>query len=186
MPPLQKGEILIIRSSQSFKIRQVGKYTMFKNITILSLLLILLSACTRSVSTPVPTVEQDQSVVSVPSSTPTPLFATATFVPTETPVIAIATVAPVCSEPARVQIGQEVTVVVEDWDKLKLRSEPVISPDTVIMELPQLTQLQIIDGPVCVADPQTQITYWFWQVTVIPSAEVGWIAEGEYPRYFIR
>lgn len=157
-----------------------------KKFIVFSLLIILLSACNRSASTPAPSVEEVQSAPSVPSSTPTPLFATATFVPTETPVIAIATAEPVCSEPARVQIGQEVTVVVEDWDKLKLRSEPVISPDTVIMELPQLTQLQIIDGPVCVADPQTQITYWFWQVTVIPSAEVGWIAEGEYPRYFIR
>jgi hypothetical protein len=168
---------------------------MSKTFVVISLFVILISACTRPVATSIPLVEEVQSAPSVPSSTPTSLLdtniststpAADVSVPTAAPIIVTATTEPTCSGAPRVQIGQEVTVVVEDWDKLKLRSEPRISPDTVVMELDQLTQLEILEGPVCVSDAETQISYWFWKVTVLPTAEIGWIAEGEYPRYFIK
>jgi hypothetical protein len=84
-----------------------------------------------------------------------------------------------------VKIGQQVTVTVEDWDKLKLRSTPRISSDTVLLELEQYTQLRILDGPVCVSSPDTDDSFVFWKVAMIPGGEIGWVAEGDYSHYFI-
>ena len=159
---------------------------MSKTLVVISLLVILISACTRPVATSIPLVEEVQSTQPAPSSTPTALLDTVVSAPTETPAVVTATAEPTCPGAPRVQIGQQVTVLVEDSDKLKLRSEPIILPDTVMMELPQFTELKILEGPVCVSDAETQISYWFWKVTVLPTAEIGWIAEGEYPRYFIK
>jgi hypothetical protein len=75
--------------------------------------------------------------------------------------------------------------VSEDVDKLKLRSEPKISPDTVIRELNRFTQLKIVDGPLCVQSDKTGTSYWFWQVYIPLSLEIGWIAEGDAQHSFI-
>ena len=83
-----------------------------------------------------------------------------------------------------VTIGQTVTVIVENSDKLKLRSKPGISPSTEIKELDQYTKLVILEGPVCItSEPYT--AYWFWKVKVLPNNETGWVAEGNYSHYFI-
>src|SRR5262249_545164 len=66
-----------------------------------------------------------------------------------------------------VSTGGKVTVMTENTDKLKLRSDPEISPDTVIQELDQFTQLQIVGGPLCVTSAETGMSYWFWKVKVI-------------------
>jgi len=90
------------------------------------------------------------------------------------------------SAPApRVAIGQEVTVVVDDTDKLKLRATPEISPDTVVSVLDKLTHLKILEGPVCVSSTDPEVSYWFWKVEVQPNGEIGWVAEGDSSNYFI-
>jgi hypothetical protein len=83
-----------------------------------------------------------------------------------------------------VTTGQTVKVTVENFDKLKLRSEPRISSNTVIMELNKNTKLVILDGPVCVR-AEANTSYWFWKVKVVPTNEQGWIAEGDFSHYFI-
>ncbi len=83
-----------------------------------------------------------------------------------------------------VRIGQNVTVMVENYDKLKLRSEPRISPDTVITELNKFSKLVILDGPECVAGADN-IMYWFWEVRVTSTNKVGWVAEGQISHYYI-
>ena len=47
-------------------------------------------------------------------------------------------------------------------------------------ELDQFTQLSIVQGPVCVYSDETGTSYWFWQVKVISSGEIGWVAEATY------
>jgi hypothetical protein len=173
------------------------------------LLVILTSACNQPVNiTTLPTLTPIANNINPsPSVTPTPLFVTATgqvqstatlaLLPTVafhsptvavgTPTfVAIATVSASCPAPVpHVVVDQQVSVTVEDWDKLKLRSKAALSADTIVMELPQYTQLRILDGPVCVLSPETDSAYLFWKVAVIPSGEIGWVAEGDIWHYFI-
>jgi hypothetical protein len=82
-------------------------------------------------------------------------------------------------------VGLEVTVITGDSDKLKLRSEPEISPDAVLQELDQFTKLQIVGGPVCVTSAETGISYWLWKVKVISNRKIGWVAEGDAYNQFL-
>jgi hypothetical protein len=153
-----------------------------------SLLILLTSACNPPFAASTSAVEEIQFTQPMASATPTALFNS--IAPngagTPTPLIVTATAELSCPAPRpHVEIGQQVTVTVEDWDKLKLRSTPRISSDTVLLELEQYTQLRILDGPVCVSSPDTDDSFVFWKVAVIPSGEIGWVAEGDYSHYFI-
>ena len=156
---------------------------MSKRILALSLLLLLTTACNRAYATPVPPVEGIQFTQPMATATPTALFNAA---PTQTPSIVTATAQAACfNAPApHVKAEQQVTVTVEDWDKLKLRSDPRVSSDNVVLELNQYTQLRILDGPVCFSN--VEAAYLFWKVAVIPSGEIGWVAEGDLTHYFIQ
>lgn len=159
---------------------------MSKRFALISLLTLLISACTRQVATPTPFTGTVQPVFSTPESSPT-ITATlqAIGVNTEQPE---STTAPVdCSgAPAiHVAIGQEVTVVSDNTDKLKLREIPEISPDTEVTGLDQFTQLKILEGPVCATSADPGVSYWFWKVEVQPTGEIGWVAEGNSLNYFI-
>ena len=79
----------------------------------------------------------------------------------------------------------QVTVIAGNSDKLKLRSDPKISPDTVISELDQFTIMVIMDGPLCVHSAETGISYWLWKVKVISTGKTGWVAEGNGQNDFI-
>lgn len=90
-----------------------------------------------------------------------------------------------CTSPrAPVSAGAEVRVITDNADPLKLRSEPEISPDTVIQELEQFTHLQIVSGPLCV-EVEPGIGYWFWKVKILPNGRTGWIAQGNGRNEFI-
>jgi hypothetical protein len=91
-----------------------------------------------------------------------------------------------CQGPhASYRAEMQVTVIAENSDKLKLRSEPKISPTTVISELDQFTIMYIMDGPVCVTSPETRMSYWLWKVNVISIGKTGWVAEGDGQSSFI-
>jgi hypothetical protein len=159
---------------------------MSKSFIVASLLVILVSACSRPYVTATPSAEEIQFAQPMGSSTPTALFNMTNSTPTQTPSIVTATAALSCPAPApHVQIGQRVTVTVENWDKLKLRSKPEISSDTVILDLEQYSQLEILEVPECVRSAETGEAYWFWEVKVLPSGEIGWVAEGDSSHYFI-
>ena len=172
---------------------------MSKRFFPISLLIILISACTYQGNAVTPPVEKVQSTQPAPSntveweSTPPTVTASPDLGPTEKAIprptlidTAIATF-PVCpgAPGPYVSLGNQVTVVAEDVDKLKLRSEPKISPETVIRELDRFTQLKIVDGPLCVQSDKTATSYWFWQVYIPLSLEIGWIAEGDVQHPFI-
>jgi len=164
---------------------------MLKRFIVIFLLVTLTSACTARFSTLTPPAQEVQNTQPVFSNTletiltatPTPLIVLATAPPLPT----LSTAVPACpGAPApHVVIGQQVTVVVEDFDKLKLREIPVISPDTDVMELAKFTQLKILDGPVCVTSTDPEASYLFWKVAVIPGGEIGWVAEGDPLHYFV-
>lgn len=160
---------------------------MSKSLVALALLVLLISACTQPVHVTTLPAEEIQFAQPMASLTATPLFNTANSTTgTPTPLVITATGEPSCSAPApRVQIGDKVLVTVEDWDKLKLRSKPEVSSDTVLMELDQYSQVKILDGPICASSAETGYSSWFWKVVVIPSGETGWVAEGDYTHYFI-
>ena len=158
---------------------------MSKRFIAVSLLVILISACTRQVAAPTPPAGTVQPVFSTlessPTATATPLIIGAT---TGQPVPTTGVDCP--GAPAfHVAIGQEVTVVVDDTDKLKLRETPEISPDTEVKGLDKFTQLKILEGPVCAASADPEVSYWFWKVEVQPNGEIGWVAEGNSLNYFI-
>ncbi len=160
---------------------------MSKSFVAIFLLIVLTSACNQSVSVTTLPTEEIQFTQPMASATPTALF----LVPTETPLVVTATMAVAssatsCAAPvSRVAIGDKVLVRVEDWDKLKLRSDPSVSPNNIVMDLDQYSQLKILDGPVCVRSVETGYSYYFWKAVVIPSGETGWVAEGDYTHYFI-
>ena len=167
--------------------------------TLLSLLVILISACTQQATTLPPPTEEAQPIQPAPSNTgeagpPTTtaspdLAATERALPRptfETATVAVS-VCPGAPAPHVAFMGKQVTVVAnnKDVDQLKLRSEPKISPDTVIRDLAPSTQLKIIGGFVCVHSEETGTSYWFWKVQVLPSGETGWIAEGDQQHSFL-
>ena len=105
-------------------------------------------------------------------------------IPKKTPTAATALT---CSGPhSPYGPGVQAIVITGDSDKLKLRSEPKISPETVIRELDQGTKLEIVGGPLCVQAAETGISYWLWQVKVNSGGKkTGWVAEGDGQNYFI-
>lgn len=159
---------------------------MSKHLIVISLLIFLTAACVQQSATPAPaTVVQFAQPMA--TTTPTALFIPDASIATSTPPIVTATAAVSCSAPTpHVETGQQVTVMVEDFDKLKLRSDPEITSDNVTLELGLYTQLRILDGPVCVKDSDTRTEYLFWKVAVIPSGEIGWVAEGDSTHYFFQ
>jgi len=166
---------------------------MSKRLHLFSVLALLLSACTFQVGTVTSVPETVEPVVSntsavnpVATSTPLVLAGTDSPLPTvsfpDTPSVVSA--CPGAAAP-RVAPGQQVLVLADDTDKLKLRSEPEISSDTVIMELDQFTWVKILEGFKCVHSDETGNSYWFWKVVVVPTGEIGWVAEGDSSHYFI-
>jgi len=159
---------------------------MSKRFITLSLLVMLISACTRQISTPTP-----------PAGTALPVFSTAESSPTvtatpriieatnEQPVPTNAGVDSHGATAVHVAIGQQVTEGVDDTDQLKLREIPEISPDTEVKGLDKFTQMKILEGPVCAASTDPVVSYWFWKVEVQPNGEIGWVAEGDSLNYFI-
>jgi hypothetical protein len=152
-----------------------------KSFIAIFLSVVLLSTCSRAYVPSTPPAQEFQFAQPMATGTPPPLFNTAT----QTPSVVTATAAASCPAPApHVQIGQKVTVTVENWDKLKLRSKPEISSETVILDLAQYSQLEILEGPECVSSAASGDTYWFWKAKVLPSGEIGWVAEGDFSHYF--
>jgi len=167
---------------------------MSKRIIAVTMLIILISACTRQIATPTPSTQDVQPVLSdtqvvTPQVGAAPLVTEAAApqsVPT-TASVATAIDASVCPGAAapHVTFGQLVTVVSDNTDKLKLRSEPKILSDTVIRDLDTATQLKILGGLICVQAPDATTSYWFWMVQVVSTGETGWVAEGDATHYFI-
>ena len=161
---------------------------MLKRFIAAFLSIILLSACSFQSVTITPPVTEVQNLQptpliaqeSIPTATATPQVLAAT----QQPLPTLDLTCPGAPEP-QVQVGRQVTVLVDNSDRLKLRSEPRISPYTEIRELDQSTQLLIAQGPVCVHSDETGASYWFWQVQVLPGGETGWVADGNSLSYFI-
>jgi hypothetical protein len=174
---------------------------MSKRCILISLLILLISACAPQVTVP-QTPEAGQSLQPAPSNTVKPEStldviaawtsmagtkdamvrptgtASATAVDTATAAFSLCPGAP----GPYVAVGRQVTVVAENVDKLKLRSAPALSADS-LQELDRFTQLTVVGGPVCVQEAGA--SYWFWQVEVHPGGEVGWVAEGDVTHSFI-
>lgn len=87
--------------------------------------------------------------------------------------------------PTRIKINDLVIVITTDRDRLVLRSLPEINDSTEIQRLETGTQLKIFDGPVCVKDPKTAVRFWFWQVRVKATRQLGWVAEGDRSLYYL-
>jgi len=157
---------------------------MSKRFIAMSLLIMLISACTRQVATSTPPVGTVQPVFSTAASTPTATATPLIIGATEQPVPTTGDDCPGAPE-SHVTIGQQVTVIVDDNDQLKLREIPEISPDTEVIGLDKSTQLKILEGPICVSSTDPAVSYWFWKVEVLPNGEIGWVAEGDALNYFI-
>ncbi|MBK9924265.1 MAG: hypothetical protein IPP66_03145 [Anaerolineales bacterium] len=163
---------------------------MSKRFALILLLMVLTTACSSQVTVLTPQAEEVQSTLPVPlntmetapTATATPLTLTATEQALPIPTLDL-----IClgAPPPHIGVGQEVQVMVEDSDKLKLRSERRTSSDAVKMELAQFTMLKVLEGPYCVHSDEAGTSFWFWSVKVIPSGETGWVAEGDLSHYYI-
>lgn len=134
--------------------------------------------------TPVPTIKAKSATLTpvLPTSTTTP-FTKTSLPPTPTK---IATSISCSGAPSpKIKINDLVRVVTTENDRLVLRSVPEINNRTEIQRLNEGTQLKIFDGPVCVKDPSTFISYWFWEIKVKSTGVLGWVAEGDRSLYYI-
>ena len=142
-----------------------------------------------------PTVYPSATLSPIPSDTPTPtntLPPTATLPPSATPTITRTfTITPTlsfsCAKAplSRVQIDDYVRVTFTDGRPLRIRSSPEVIDENIIELLPEGTRLQIVDGPLCVPNPESGDAYVFWYVRIRSSGLHGWIAEGEPRMYYI-
>ena len=85
----------------------------------------------------------------------------------------------------RISINNLVRVITTDNDRLVLRSIPEINDGTELQRLNKGTELKIFNGPVCVRDPKTSISYWFWEVRIKSTDAFGWVAEGDRSLYYL-
>ena len=85
----------------------------------------------------------------------------------------------------RIFVNALVKVIATNDDRLVLRSEPSISSSTELQRLNYGTELKVHDGPICVIDPDLKIQYWFWEVKVKSSGQMGWVAEGDRILYYL-
>ncbi len=169
---------------------------------VLSLVL-LLTGCQRNLPSEepdqldlaLPTVYPSATISATPSDTPTPtntLPPTATLPPSATPTITRTfTITPTpsfsCAKAplSRVQIDDYVRVTFTDGRPLRIRSSPEVIDENIIELLPEGTRLQIVDGPLCVPNPESGDAYVFWYVRIRSSGTHGWVAEGEEKMYYI-
>jgi len=136
---------------------------MSKQLLVVSILVLLISACSSQITVLTPQVESTQPALQdIPTATATPLITVVTEQALPTLAFAdtssVGNVCPGAAAP-HVLVGQQVTVVSDNLDKLKLRSEPKVSPDTIIRELDQSTLLKIVSGFVCVHSDETETSY---------------------------
>lgn len=131
----------------------------------------------------------------ITSAPPTPLPSTRTAIPftnTNTPAIpptpTIISTSTTCrgAPSTRVAINDLVRVVTTDNDRLVLRAVPEIDKDNELQRLNKGTELKIFNGPVCVKDPATSISYWFWYVRIKSTNIFGWVAEGDRSLYYLK
>lgn len=76
-----------------------------------------------------------------------------------------------CVLPLTLRPGSRIAVNYRDGVPRRLRDAPSVGA-ALILELPDEIALQVLDGPVCSGG------YNWWQVQVISTSFIGWIAEG--------
>ena len=76
-------------------------------------------------------------------------------------------------------------VTYTDGQTIRLRSAPEAG-DNVIDQLPEGTEFEVIDGPVCTPRIDRTDAFVYWKVKVPTRNGIsGWLAEGTFNAYFI-
>ncbi len=87
--------------------------------------------------------------------------------------------------PTRLQIGATGRVTYTDGSTIRLRSAPEAG-DNVIDQLPEGTEFEVIEGPVCTPRIDRTDAFVYWKVKVpLRNGISGWVAEGSFTAYFI-
>lgn len=108
-----------------------------------------------------------------------------TVLPTNTLIIKRTTADCSTAAKPRIDVNDLIEVKTTKSDPLRLRSSPDISYDNIKIRLAPGTQLKVLDGPICVKDDKTGNYYWFWEVKVRDTNEIGWVAEGQPYYYYV-
>lgn len=86
----------------------------------------------------------------------------------------------------RIAVNDLIRVITTNRDRLVLRSLPEITDSSELRRLNMGTEMKVFSGPVCVQDPDTSQSYWFWEVRLKNERNVfGWVAEGDRTLYFV-
>ena len=85
----------------------------------------------------------------------------------------------------RLQVGDTARVAFTDGKKSLLRYAPEPG-DNSIDSLPEGTEFEIIDGPICAMLPERTDAYIYWKVIIASrNNETGWLAEGDAQSYYL-
>ena len=127
----------------------------------------LLTATAVFFPSPTGTDSPTPSSTSIPTATESPIPA-----PSSTPTAEIPSDTEVCTAAtsrSRLQVGMNATIL----RRLNFRSSPGIQNNWILTNIPG-TQVEIIDGPVCL--PHFIGAYLWWQIK-LPDGRLGWSAE---------
>ena len=111
-------------------------------------------------------------------------FSQLTVLPLPTPSAASDFSCPT-APPTRLSVGATGRVTYTDGQTIRLRSAPEAG-DNVIDQLPEGTEFEVIDGPVCTPRIDRADAFVYWKVKVPTRNGIsGWLAEGTFNAYFI-
>ncbi len=163
----------------------------FRSLSLLAVLLIFACSMPRLVPTPEPRPSPTPTWTLLPLGTP--------LQPSETPGPASETAAPASptlgptqeafncpnAPPVRVQVGDRARVTFTDGLALRVRSEPEVTGNNVVVQIPEGTEFEIIGGPVCAPIPETGSSFVFWMISINQGGTTGWVAEGDSVNYYV-
>ncbi|MBK9602556.1 MAG: PD40 domain-containing protein [Anaerolineales bacterium] len=128
-------------------------------------------------------IPPDARLVKWLSNFPIP-YAQLTILPPPTPSAASDFSCPT-APPIRLSVGATGRVTYTDGQTIRLRSAPEAG-DNVIDQLPEGTEFEVIDGPVCTPRIDRTDAFVYWKVKVPTRNGIsGWLAEGTFSAYFI-
>ncbi len=129
----------------------------------------------------VPTLTPVAASTARPTNTPPPA-PTAPILETVTPTTPARSAQCPASPPQRVDVGMQARVTITDGTPLRVRTEPVVTNNNILIQLPEGTPFEIIGGPSCWESSTNNFTFWQIRMT---DGQIGWVAEGTPAGYFI-
>jgi hypothetical protein len=82
----------------------------------------------------------------------------------------------------RLAVGDRAKITSGELSRLRTKPE---SGGNVIVMIAPMTEIEIVEGPICYPRPSRNDAYVYWKVRVTSKSLEGWLAEGDFEHYYI-